>query len=190
MQQPRILLLIAAALGTGLGGCTFQTPNSIRRIWCDHNTLQAPALYLEKHDHLPYRHARVDYYRWTYNMGPIVPVAPVPPPEWERERKRDCFDQKRLRTERCESGTCAPTLAPTPLPVRIDSPTPMKPVPDLLPPPDDLSPPPSPATPPGNTTDAPMTSGPTAIQLATGEATAEPGHASPVRPPGAWLFGQ
>lgn len=62
--------------------CSEQCNHSVRKMWCDYNTLRAPAFYLEQDDHLPYPAPQVGYYRWMYDKDPghqLACLGPIPP---------------------------------------------------------------------------------------------------------------
>lgn len=82
MMRVFIPVLLLLSLSMGSMGCTYQGRLSMRRVWADFNTLSAPALYYEKLDHFPYHAAKVDQYRWMYNMGPSPRVPYQEIPEW------------------------------------------------------------------------------------------------------------
>lgn len=58
-------------------GCVWYGTHSMTRIWGDHNTLNRPALFVERLSHAPPPRERVERFRWQYGVGPGVPfVAP------------------------------------------------------------------------------------------------------------------
>ncbi len=61
---PLLMILLSA-------GClSHQRKHDVVRFWFDYNTLSAPALFLEQHDHKPYRSSRVGYFAWMYGQDP------------------------------------------------------------------------------------------------------------------------
>ena len=73
-----LLLLETLLLGT-LPGCVWYGPASMTRVWADKNTLNVPAVYVERIEHQPLPRAQVEALRWQYGVGPgLPPVAPLP----------------------------------------------------------------------------------------------------------------
>lgn len=61
----------------GIAGCARGYEPGLRRIGFDWNSLGAPSAHWERRDHLPYRRAQVDYFRWMYHAPPQVGL-PMP----------------------------------------------------------------------------------------------------------------
>jgi len=84
-RAPAALLLLAGLAAAP--GCVWYGSHSMTRVWGDRNTLDRPALFVERLSHAPPPRERVERFRWQYGVGPGVPfVAPeatyaVVPPE-------------------------------------------------------------------------------------------------------------
>jgi hypothetical protein len=77
-----VTALLASLLAMSSCAATDRGPHSICRAWADYNTLRAPAVYLERDDHLPYPATQVGYYRWMYNKDPghqFACLGAIPP---------------------------------------------------------------------------------------------------------------
>ena len=71
--------LLLAGLTAAGPGCVWYGPHSMTRAWCDRNTLNRPAFFVERLSHAPPPRERVEQFRWQYGVGPGMPfVAPDP----------------------------------------------------------------------------------------------------------------
>ncbi len=76
-RRPLAALCSLAGLLAAAPGCVWYGPHSMTRIWGDRNTLDRPALYVERLSHAPPPRERVERFRWQYGAGPGIPfVAP------------------------------------------------------------------------------------------------------------------
>lgn len=74
MSRSRMpIILFAGSFVLSICGCVFEGPSSVRRVWCDYNTLKTPAIYYEKIHHAPQRSHRVKQMRWMYGYVPWSP---------------------------------------------------------------------------------------------------------------------
>jgi hypothetical protein len=83
MLRSLSLIVLGTSFVT-MSSCCFteQGNHAVRKMWCDYNTLRAPAFYLEQEDHLPYPAPQVGYYRWMYDKDPghqLACLGPIPP---------------------------------------------------------------------------------------------------------------
>ena len=83
MLRSLSLIVLGTSFVT-MSSCCFteQGNHAVRKMWCDYNTLRAPAFYLEQEDHLPYPAAQVGYYRWMYDKDPghqLACLGQIPP---------------------------------------------------------------------------------------------------------------
>ncbi len=83
MLRSLSLIVLGTSFMT-MSSCCFteQGNHAVRKMWCDYNTLRAPAFYLEQEDHLPYPAPQVGYYRWMYDKDPghqLACLGPIPP---------------------------------------------------------------------------------------------------------------
>jgi hypothetical protein len=82
IRNPLLIVLGASLVAMSSCSCAEWGNHSVRRAWCDYNTLRAPAFYLEQDDHLPYPAFQVGYYRWMYDKDPghqLACLGPIPP---------------------------------------------------------------------------------------------------------------
>lgn len=68
MRLINLSLLLTALFCTG---CMYRGRDKIVYIRPDHNSLNRPAIHIDKFSHQPPRSRNVDHYRWMYNKGPI-----------------------------------------------------------------------------------------------------------------------
>lgn len=74
-----ILLLLCAAM-VSLQGCIVRRERySLASLWADYNTLRAPAIFVQKQRHMPYKARQVSYFHWQYGLTPGRDVKYVRP---------------------------------------------------------------------------------------------------------------
>ncbi|QDU07545.1 hypothetical protein [Gimesia aquarii] len=67
----RLILLLLCTAMISLQGCLVRRERySLASMWADYNTLRAPAIFLQKQEHMPYKARQVSYFHWQYGVTP------------------------------------------------------------------------------------------------------------------------
>lgn len=75
----RIMLLLLTVALLSQQGCVHRKKYSLSSMWMDYNTLRAPAIFIEKREHLPYKAHQVALFHWQYGVTPGRNVKYVRP---------------------------------------------------------------------------------------------------------------
>ncbi|WP_298862906.1 hypothetical protein [uncultured Gimesia sp.] len=111
-NQHRILLLLFCAATLSQQGCmVFREHFSLSSMWFDYNTLRAPALFFEKHDHFPYRARQVAFFHWQYGVTPGKDVRYERPDLWGGDQPYQVPNENVMNVSAIE-GNIQPTVIP------------------------------------------------------------------------------
>ncbi|MCA9007489.1 MAG: hypothetical protein KDA70_19610 [Planctomycetaceae bacterium] len=75
----RIMLLLLTVALLSQQGCVHRKKYSLSSMWMDYNTLRAPAIFIEKREHFPYKAHQVALFHWQYGVTPGRNVKYVRP---------------------------------------------------------------------------------------------------------------
>lgn len=81
-KQRILLLLFCAAMLSQQGCMSFRTHFHLSSMRFDYNSLRAPAFFIVKRDHLPYKADQVSLFHWQYGVTPGKDVRYERPDLW------------------------------------------------------------------------------------------------------------